>query len=197
VQGRTMGARRIPTDLPRCRHWAIDPMFGFEVNAPAARHPAVLAYFDSGTPTPPNGNRPPAGLGDDPHGDPRADPKGIEQKITFFETGRVVDPSEGTHARTDRWPDRAGPFLAEVEAQLDDAACVEAAGAAAPTPVSPTMEARSPTPADGPSGAGGSGRLPATGGPSSGLVALMLAATALGARRLVGRLAQGSRANDG
>jgi hypothetical protein len=118
VQARTYGAARIPTDLPECRHWAVDPMFGFTANEPARPARSVLAYFDSGTPRSPTSNTAPVDHGQDPHGDPRRDPAAVAQKLEFFETGRVVDPNEGEHARTDRWPERAGDRLAEVEADV-------------------------------------------------------------------------------
>ncbi len=142
VEARTIGARRIPTDLPVCRHWAVDPQFGFEPNDPSVREPAVLAYFDSGTPTPPNGNVAPEGLGDDPHGDPRKDPAAHEQKMEFFRTGRVVDVAAGTHATTDRWPERAGTFLDAVLAQAGGACATATAGPAA----TPTAPGGQPTP---------------------------------------------------
>jgi len=118
VQARTYGATRIPTDLPVCRHWAVDPMFGFTANKPARPARSVLAYFDSGTPRAPTSNTAPVDHGEDPHGDPRRDPAAVAQKLAFFETGLVVDPNEGEHARTDRWPERAGDRLGEVEADV-------------------------------------------------------------------------------
>src|SRR3546814_19342340 len=50
VEARTIGATRIASDLPVCRHWARDPIFGFAPHDPGVAEPAVLAYFDSGTP---------------------------------------------------------------------------------------------------------------------------------------------------
>src|SRR3546814_20363008 len=47
VEARTIGATRIASDLPVCRHWARDPMFGFAPHDPGVAEPAVLAYFDS------------------------------------------------------------------------------------------------------------------------------------------------------
>ena len=98
-------------------------MFGFEANDPDVPASAVLAYFDSGTPRAPTSNTPPTGFGDDPHEHPRRDPAAVEQKLTFFATGRVVDANDGQHARTYVWPAAAGDRLAEVEADLDDASC--------------------------------------------------------------------------
>src|SRR3546814_7750960 len=60
VEARTIGATRIASDLPVCRHWARDPMFGFAPHDPGVAEPAVLAYFDSGTPRAPTVNRPSA-----------------------------------------------------------------------------------------------------------------------------------------
>jgi len=163
VQARTYGAARIPTDLPVCRHWAVDPMFGFAANDPAAPARSVLAYFDSGTPRAPTSNTAPVDHGEDPHGDPRRDTAAVAQKLAFYETGQVIDPNGGAHARTDAWPSRAGDRYAEVEADLVDGCLVglaapPASGASGPAP-SPTapgsdVVARSAT---------GTTRLPATG----------------------------------
>lgn len=157
VEARTIGARRIPTDLPVCRHWAIDPMFGFAANDSAAQEPAVLAYFDSGTPRSPTSNVPPTGFGADPHEHPRRDPGAIEQKVTFFETGRVIDPNAGRHARSYLWPDAAGDRLAEVQADLTGA-CASTAVPAAPGPTAPEAPIVAPASSD---------RLPATGASTS------------------------------
>src|SRR3546814_17276678 len=94
-------------------------MFGFAPHDPGVAEPAVLAYFDSGTPRAPTVNRPSA-RGDDPHGDPRNDPAAIAQKLAFYESGRVPDVAGGTHARPFAWPDEAGADLAEVQADLTD-----------------------------------------------------------------------------
>src|SRR3546814_13580236 len=88
VESRTIGTTRIASDLPVCRHWARDPMFGFAPHDPGVAEPAVLAYFDSGTPRAPTVNRPSA-RGDDPHGDPRHDPDAIAHNFAFYESGRV------------------------------------------------------------------------------------------------------------
>jgi hypothetical protein len=174
VEARTIGARRIPTDLPTCRHWARDPMFGFTANDPTRQEPAVLAYVDSGTPRAPTSNTPPTGYGDDPHEHPRRDPAAIQQKITFYETGRVIDPHDGAHARSYLWPTAAGDRLAEVEA---DAAGTCLADTAGPTPAAPSVPV-------GPA-AGGTTRLPATGGqtPSAALALVALAGALLALRR--------------
>lgn len=175
VMGRSIDARRIDGDLPDCRHWAVDQYFGFPRNDPTVAEPAVLAYYDSGTPTPPNGNRAPT-RGGDPHGDPRNDPLAIEQKIAFFETGRVIEPHGGGHAVTEWWPDRAGDDLAEVEAQVAGG-CLEALAAPGvdPTPADPTPA--DPGSADPPSS------LPATGGGGLGAAGLAAALAALGLLR--------------
>jgi LPXTG-motif cell wall-anchored protein len=189
VQARTYGATRIPTDLPVCRHWAVDPMFGFAANDPSEPTRSVLAYFDSGTPRSPTSNTAPADHGEDPHSDPRRDPAAVAQKLVFYETGRVIDPNGGAHARTDRWPDRAGDRLAEVEADL-------AGGCLAPLSAPPAEPdgraepaAPSPSPDRAPSAApSAAGRLPATGAgvpvvPLLGLAAAGLAGLAVLRRR--------------
>ncbi|MGV3759892.1 MAG: LPXTG cell wall anchor domain-containing protein [Actinomycetota bacterium] len=163
VQARTYGATRIPTDLPVCRHWSVDPMFGFDANDPDAQTRSVLAYFDSGTPRSPTSNTAPVAHGEDPHSDPRRDPSAVAQKLLFYETGRVIDPNDGAHARTDRWPDRAGDQLAEVEADLAGN-CLEALSAPpAAGPSAPAVPADPPgrTPTAAPTSV--TGRLPATG----------------------------------
>jgi hypothetical protein len=182
VEARTIGARRIPTDLPVCRHWARDPMFGFEAVDSDEATPAALAYFDSGTPTPPSDNDAPTGLGEDPHEHPRRDPGALRQATTFFRTGRVVDVADGGHARTDRWPDGAGPYLDQVLAQLDGR-CLDPDEGERPTTVAGVQVAA------GPSAAGGApSRLPATGGGPAPAPAAALAGAglllALGCRAL-------------
>ena len=44
---------------------------------------SALVYWDSGNPTPPNGNPPPPGLGQDPHSDPRKDDVALQQVVRF------------------------------------------------------------------------------------------------------------------
>lgn len=197
VLARTIGATRIPTDLPVCRHWAIDPMFGFAPNDPDRPARAVLAYVDSGTPRVPTGNVAPIGFGLDPHGDPRRDPAAVAQKLAFYETGRVIDPADGAPARTHVWPDGAGDRWAEVEADLAGD-CLDAL-TAPPDPDPPTIAApgydRSGDGPDAPTSPGAAatgassagGRLPATGAPVPLGAALVLLAGALAGRRLLAR----------
>jgi hypothetical protein len=52
-------------------------------------------YWDSGNPTPPNGNVPPWDLGQDPHSDPRKDDTALLAKLRFFDTGEIVDVKGG------------------------------------------------------------------------------------------------------
>src|SRR5690606_19172298 len=70
---------------------------------------SAIVYWDSGNPLPPNGNVPPADLGQDPHGDPRKDPDALRQKVHFYTHGEVVDVLDGQPAWTytcPRHPDR-------------------------------------------------------------------------------------------
>jgi hypothetical protein len=110
VQARTMGARVIQTALAEGRHWSVDP--GFELErfdvgedgALAAHAGSALVYWDSGNPTPPNGNVPPAALGQDPHGDPRGTPTSGVQRHRFFTTGEIIDVHDGQPYCTNRFP---------------------------------------------------------------------------------------------
>lgn len=109
VEGRTIGADRVRTDLPVCRHWATDMMFGFDPVDESSH--SALVYFDSGTPRSPNDNNPPEGFGEDPHSDPRKDTLGMVQKDVFYQTGQIIDPFAGAYYQTAQWPTRAGDQL--------------------------------------------------------------------------------------
>jgi len=118
VQARTLGADFLTTALAPGRHWerrvaagtgtapfgltpfVADPESG-EVHAPSG---SALVYWDSGNPTPPNGNVPPAYLGQDPHGDPRNDDVALVQKLRFYSTGAIVDVHGGSPYWTFRCP---------------------------------------------------------------------------------------------
>lgn len=103
VQARTIGADFLGTALATGRHWergyatgAADVPFGFgpfrDGIAPSG---SAIVYWDSGNPTPPNGNVPPWYLGNDPHSDPRKDDTALETKLEFFETGTIRDVRAG------------------------------------------------------------------------------------------------------
>ena len=109
VEARTIGADFLGTALAPGRHWdrayatgAAEAPYGLSPFLPGpdgvlmAPGGSALVYWDSGNPTPPNGNVPPPDLGQDPHSDPRKDDVALEQKVWFFETGRVVDVHGGS-----------------------------------------------------------------------------------------------------
>jgi len=108
VEARTIGADFLGTALAAGRHWergyagGTDAVpYGFTSFAPdasgdlAAPSGSAIVYWDSGNPTPPNGNVPPWYLGNDPHGDPRKDDVALLMKQRFFETGEIVDVHAG------------------------------------------------------------------------------------------------------
>jgi len=101
VEARTIGARVMDTALMPGRHWAIEPYFGlqpFERDSSGSILPwngSAIVYWDSGNLPPPNANVPPAEDGGDPHEDPRRDPRGGDQKATFYATGEIIDVMGG------------------------------------------------------------------------------------------------------
>ena len=115
VQARTMGADYLTTALADGRHWergvspttapyGLTPFASDGTDTRAAPSGSALVYWDSGNPTPPNGNVPPAYLGQDPHGDPRSDPGALRQKQRFYADGAIVDVSGGAPNWTSRCP---------------------------------------------------------------------------------------------
>ncbi len=102
VEARTIGARVMDTALMPGRHWTVDGSFfgllGFPRAADGSILPwngSALVYWDSGNLPPPNFNVPPSEEGGDPHEDPRRDPRGADQKVTFWLTGNIVDVMNG------------------------------------------------------------------------------------------------------
>jgi hypothetical protein len=111
VEARTIGADYLQTALAPGRHWeravaagssptpfGLQPFVETEEGLTAGSGSAIV-YWDSGNPTPFNGNVPPAYLGQDPHGDPRGDDVALLQKLHFYATGRIVD----FQGRTPNW----------------------------------------------------------------------------------------------
>ncbi len=109
VEARTIGADFLGTALAPGRHWdrsyatgAAATPYGFSpfVAGPdgtlMAPSGSAIVYWDSGNPTPPNGNVPPPGMGQDPHSDPRKDDVALQQVVRFFETGQIVDVHGGS-----------------------------------------------------------------------------------------------------
>ena len=93
VQARTIGAATNAGFLAPGRHWSVDPTWGIPTFG-GSHNGSAIVYWDSGTPTPPNGNTAPhdvAGFRGDPHSDPRATKAARDQKGEFLRTGMVVD----------------------------------------------------------------------------------------------------------
>lgn len=101
VEARTIGARVMDTALMPGRHWESSPYWGLTpfdrtgLGAIAPHNGSAIVYWDSGNLAPPNGNVPPLRDGGDPHEDPRRDPRGGDQKATFWRTGQIVDVMNG------------------------------------------------------------------------------------------------------
>jgi hypothetical protein len=103
VMGRTIGASLHSPPLLAGRHWSVDPFFGFAASSFDTAGGSHLVYWESldrDNVTPPNGNRP-ATSGDDPHGDPRKDNRGSDQKAAFLLTGALTDVCGGPCTTTD------------------------------------------------------------------------------------------------
>lgn len=109
VEARTIGADFLGTALAAGRHWdrayatgaapspyGLDPFLPGADGTLTATSGSGLVYWDSGNPTPPNGNTPPWDLGQDPHSDPRKDDTALLAKLRFFDTGQIVDVNGGS-----------------------------------------------------------------------------------------------------
>lgn len=119
VEARTIGADFLTTALAPGRHWeraagpgvapfGLRPFTAGDAETYAASGSAIV-YWDSGNPTPPNGNVPPVDLDEDPHSDPRKDSGALRQKQRFYADGTIVDVAGGTPNWTfacPRHPDR-------------------------------------------------------------------------------------------
>ena len=102
VMGRTVGADLSWPALLEGRHWSVDPRFGFDPAVHDVPGGSYLVYWESldrGNLTPPNGNVP-ATSGGDPHGDPRKDNAGSDQKAAFLLRGVLVDVCGGQPCTT-------------------------------------------------------------------------------------------------
>lgn len=109
VEARTIGADFLQTALAPGRHWEGSLPFlltpFIDSLAPSG---SALVYWDSGNPTPPNGNVPPWGLSQDPHSDPRKDDTALLAKLHFFETGQIIDVNAGQPNWTANCPRHPG-----------------------------------------------------------------------------------------
>jgi hypothetical protein len=95
VEARTLGARLVSPALAPGRSPDTVPYWGIR-NVSRGQLPyrgSAMTVWDSGTPTPPLTNTPPAGpqYGHDPHSDPRNSSAARQQKATFLTTGRVIN----------------------------------------------------------------------------------------------------------
>jgi hypothetical protein len=102
VEARTIGARVMDTALMPGRNWTADGSFFGLAPFPRTKQGqllpwggSALVYWDSGNLLPPNANVPPSVEGGDPHEDPRRDPRGADQKATFYLSGYVIDVMHG------------------------------------------------------------------------------------------------------
>ncbi|WUW24731.1 hypothetical protein OG521_29800 [Streptomyces sp. NBC_01463] len=95
VEARTIGARLLSPALADGRSPDTVPYWGIRRIGPGQLpyRGSAMTVWDSGTPTPPLTNTPPAGpdYGHDPHEDPRNSPAARQQKATFLTTGRVIN----------------------------------------------------------------------------------------------------------
>jgi hypothetical protein len=96
VEGRTIGAQMRWPALADGLHWSVDPLFGFQ-QATYGMPGSFLVYWygeGNGNTTPPNGNIPSRSV-TDPHGQPRGDNRGSDQKANFLLTGTLIDVCSG------------------------------------------------------------------------------------------------------
>lgn len=94
VEARSIGAKAVTPVLAPGRSPDKQVFWGIE---PIHRYPhrgSAIVMYDSGADTPPTQNQPPR-TGEDPHSDPRAEPKAIDQMVHFFDTGEVIDTCGG------------------------------------------------------------------------------------------------------
>ncbi|MFF2326037.1 MULTISPECIES: hypothetical protein [unclassified Streptomyces] len=95
VEARTIGARLLAPALTADRSPDTVPYWGIRTltRDQLPYQGSVMTVWDSGTPTPPLTNTPPAGpqYGHDPHSDPRNSSAARRQKATFLTTGRVIN----------------------------------------------------------------------------------------------------------
>ena len=89
VEARTLGLPIHRPVMAANRTTAADPWW----NLTTLTYPhdgSAVVLWDSGSPVPPDANQPPRD-GHDPHGDPRSNPKAIDQIVAFLTTGKVID----------------------------------------------------------------------------------------------------------
>jgi hypothetical protein len=95
VEARTIGAATNATPVAAGRFPDSEPLWGIPRITAYPYDGSAIIYFDSGTPTPPTTNVPPAG-GTDPHETPRNDAAARRQKSAFLQIGgQVIDVCGG------------------------------------------------------------------------------------------------------
>ncbi|MPZ79450.1 MAG: hypothetical protein GEV28_03250 [Actinophytocola sp.] len=90
VEARTLGIHVMRPTLAPGRDPAVEPQWDLRAVPRFPFRGSALVVWDSGTPTPPQGNLPPT-QGHDPHGDTGNTPAARAQAAHFLETGEVVD----------------------------------------------------------------------------------------------------------
>ncbi|MFI9624157.1 hypothetical protein [Streptomyces sp. NPDC052042] len=99
VEARTIGARLLTPALAAGRSPDTVPYWGIRTvsRGQLPYQGSAMTVWDSGTPSPPVTNTPPAGprYGHDPHSDPRNSSAARRQKATFLTTGRVINVCGG------------------------------------------------------------------------------------------------------
>ena len=94
VEARSIGARAVRPVLADGRSTDRKPFWGIKSIRRYPHEGSAVVMWDSGAEPPPTVNQPPR-EGEDPHGDPRADPAAIRQIVRFLATGEVIDVCGG------------------------------------------------------------------------------------------------------
>jgi hypothetical protein len=94
VEARTLGLRVVRPSLVPGRDPAVEPQWNLRAVPGYPFRGSALVIWDSGTPTPPQGNLPPT-QGQDPHGHTGNTPAARAQAAHFLATGEVIDVCGG------------------------------------------------------------------------------------------------------
>lgn len=95
VEARSIGAAAVRPVLADGRSPEKEPFWDVPTIEAYPHEGSAVAMWDSGAEPPPTVNLPPR-EGEDPHGDPRADPDAIRQIVEFLATGTVIDVCKGS-----------------------------------------------------------------------------------------------------